>query len=116
MTPHIEAEKKDISKLVLMPGDPVRASYIAKNFLTDYKLVNGIRGMTAYTGYYKDVLVTIFPSGMGIPSMGIYSYELFKFYDVGSPWAKSMDSLRNWRKFSSFIDLSNIALPPQSSS
>ena len=82
MTPHIEAEKKDISKLVLMPGDPVRASYIAKNFLTDYKLVNGIRGMTAYTGYYKDVLVTIFPSGMGIPSMGIYSYELFKFYDV----------------------------------
>ena len=65
-----------------MPGDPVRASYIAKNFLTDYKLVNSIRGMTAYTGYYKDVLVTIFPSGMGIPSMGIYSYELFKFYDV----------------------------------
>lgn len=82
MTPHIESNKEDISKLVLMPGDPLRAKYIAENFLTDYHLVNTVRGMTAYTGYYKDVLVTIFPSGMGIPSMGIYSYELFKFYDV----------------------------------
>ena len=84
MTPHIESNKEDISKLVLMPGDPLRAKYIAENFLTDYHLVNTVRGMTAYTGYYKDVLVTIFPSGMGIPSMGIYSYELFKFYDVES--------------------------------
>lgn len=82
MTPHIESNKEDISKLVLMPGDPLRAKYIAENFLTDYRLVNTVRGMTAYTGYYKDKRITIFPSGMGIPSMGIYSYELFKFYDV----------------------------------
>lgn len=82
MTPHIEAVEKDIAKLVLMPGDPIRAKYIADNFLTNSKLVNNVRGMTAYTGYYGDTLVTVFPSGMGIPSMGIYSYELFKFYDV----------------------------------
>ena len=81
-TVHIESNKGDIAKVVLMPGDPKRSEYIAKKFLKDYKLVNGVRGMTAYTGYYKDKLVTIFPSGMGIPSMGIYSYELFKEYDV----------------------------------
>ena len=65
-----------------MPGDPKRSEYIAKKFLKDYRLVNSVRGMTAYTGYYKDRLVTIFPSGMGNPSMGIYSYELFKEYEV----------------------------------
>ncbi len=81
-TVHIESKKEDIAKVVLMPGDPKRSEYIAKNFLKDYKLVNNVRGMTAYTGYYKDRLVTIFPSGMGCPSMGIYSYELFKDYDV----------------------------------
>ncbi len=81
-TVHIESKKEDIAKVVLMPGDPKRSEYIAKNFLKDYKLVNSVRGMTAYTGYYKDRLVTIFPSGMGCPSMGIYSYELFKEYDV----------------------------------
>lgn len=81
-TVHIEALEKDIAKIVLMPGDPKRALYIAKNYLKDYKLVNSVRGMTAYTGYYDDKLVTIFPSGMGNPSMGIYSYELFKYYDV----------------------------------
>lgn len=81
-TVHIESKKEDIAKVVLMPGDPKRSEYIAKNFLKDYKLVNSVRGMTAYTGYYKDRLVTIFPSGMGCPSMGIYSYELFKDYDV----------------------------------
>ncbi len=82
MTPHIEAKKEDIAKTVLMPGDPKRAKFIAENFLDNYKLVNSVRGMTAYTGEYKGKKVTIFPSGMGIPSMGIYSYELFKFYDV----------------------------------
>ena len=82
MTVHIESEKEDIAKIVLMPGDPKRSEYAAKTFLKDYKLVNTVRGMTAYTGYYKDTLVTIFPSGMGIPSMGIYSYELFKDYGV----------------------------------
>ena len=82
MTVHIESKKEDIAKIVLMPGDPKRSEYAAKTFLKDYRLVNTVRGMTAYTGYYKDRLVTIFPSGMGIPSMGIYSYELFKDYDV----------------------------------
>ena len=81
-TVHIESKRDEIAKVVLMPGDPKRSEYIAKNFLKDYKLVNSVRGMTAYTGYYKDRLVTIFPSGMGCPSMGIYSYELFKEYDV----------------------------------
>lgn len=81
-TVHIESNKEDIADVVLMPGDPKRSEYIAKNFLKDYKLVNFVRGMTAYTGYYKDRLVTVFPSGMGNPSMGIYSYELFKEYGV----------------------------------
>lgn len=81
-TVHIEAKKEDIAKIVLMPGDPKRAEYIAKKYLKDAKVVNLIRKMSAYTGYYNDKLVTVFPSGMGIPSMGIYSYELFKEYDV----------------------------------
>ena len=81
-TVHIESNRGDISDVVLMPGDPKRSEYIAKNFLKDYKLINSVRGMTAYTGYYKDRLVTVFPSGMGIPSMGIYSYELYKEYGV----------------------------------
>ena len=82
MTVHIESNKEDISKNILMPGDPKRCEYIAKNYLQDYKSVNNVRGMTAYTGYYKGKRITIFPSGMGIPSMGIYSYELYKYYDV----------------------------------
>lgn len=81
-TPHIEAKKEEIAKIVLMPGDPKRCEFIAKTYLTSYKLINDVRGETAYTGYYKDKLVTIFPSGMGIASMGIYSYELFNEYDV----------------------------------
>ena len=81
-TPHIESKLDDIAKIVLMPGDPKRAEYIAKNYLTDIKLVNEVRGMTAYTGYYENKRITIFPSGMGIPSMSIYSHELFNFYDV----------------------------------
>ncbi len=81
-TVHIESKKEDIAKTILMPGDPKRAEYIAKNFLTNAKLVNLVRGITAYTGYYKGKMVTVFPSGMGNPSIGIYSYELFNFYDV----------------------------------
>ena len=65
-----------------MPGDPKRAEYIAKNYLEDYKLVNEVRGMLAFTGKYKGKKVTVMASGMGMPSMGIYSYELFKEYDV----------------------------------
>ena len=81
-TVHIESKKEDIANTVLMPGDPKRAEYIARNYLENAKLVNLVRGITAYTGYYKGKKVTVFPSGMGNPSIGIYSYELFKFYDV----------------------------------
>ena len=81
-TVHIEAQKGDIAPRVLMPGDPNRAHYIASKFLTDVKLVNKVRGELAFTGNYKGVSVTIFSSGMGIASMGIYSYELFNDYDV----------------------------------
>ena len=81
-TPHNEANKGDIAKTVIMPGDPLRAKYIAENFLSDYRLVNQVRGMYAYTGKYKEKEITVMASGMGMPSMGIYSYELFKFYDV----------------------------------
>lgn len=82
MTAHIESKKGDIAKTVIMPGDPLRAKYIADNFLTDVKEVNDVRGMLAFTGKYKEKEVTIFASGMGMPSMGIYAYELYKFYDV----------------------------------
>lgn len=82
MTIHCNAQKEDIEKNVLMPGDPLRAKYIAENFLTDVKLVNTVRNMLAYTGNYKDKKITVFSSGMGMPSMGIYCYELYKFYDV----------------------------------
>ena len=81
-TAHINANKEDIAKTVLMPGDPLRAKYIADNFLVDVKIVNTVRNMYAYTGYYNNKLVTVFPSGMGIPSIGIYAYELYKFYNV----------------------------------
>ncbi len=81
-TPHIECEKGMISKMVIMPGDPLRSKFIAEHFLTDVKMVNKIRNCLAYTGKYKGKEVTIFSSGMGIPSMGIYAYELYKFYDV----------------------------------
>lgn len=82
MTVHNEANKGDFAKTVLMPGDPLRAKMIAERYLEDYKLVNTIRGMYAYTGFYKGVKVSVMASGMGIPSIGIYSYELYKFYDV----------------------------------
>lgn len=81
-TPHNEANLGDISKTVIMPGDPLRAKYIAEKFLNDYRLVNQVRGIYAYTGNYKGKEITVMASGMGMPSMGIYSYELFKFYDV----------------------------------
>ena len=81
-TVHIEAQKEDIAPRVLMPGDPNRVYYIAKKYLKDAKLVNKLRGELAFTGTYKDVPVTVFSSGMGIGSMGIYSYELFNDYDV----------------------------------
>ncbi len=81
-TPHINATPEDFAKTVLMPGDPLRAEYIAKNFLTDAKLVNNVRGIQGYTGYYKGVRVSVMASGMGIPSIGIYSYELYNVFGV----------------------------------
>ncbi len=82
MTPHLEFNKEDVSNIVLMPGDPLRAKYIADNYLTNSKEINDVRNMLGYTGYYKDKKITVIGSGMGNPSMGIYSYELYKFYDV----------------------------------
>ena len=82
MAIHNEAKKGEIAKTVLMPGDPMRAKYIAENFLEDYRLVNTVRGMYAFTGKYKDKEITVMASGMGMPSIGIYSYELYKLYDV----------------------------------
>lgn len=82
-TPHIEVKDPSlIAKTVLMPGDPLRAKFIAENFLTDVKQINGVRNMFGYTGLYKGKPITVFGSGMGQPSIGIYSYELFKFYGV----------------------------------
>ncbi len=83
-TPHITAKKGDFAKTVLMPGDPLRAKFIAETYLDDAVLVNNVRGINGYTGYYKGKRVSVMASGMGQPSMGIYSYELFKFYDVES--------------------------------
>jgi len=81
-TPHIEALEGDIAKIVIMPGDPKRCEYIAQTYLKGAHLINKLRSATAYTGYYKNTRVTVFPSGMGIPSMGIYSHELFNVYNV----------------------------------
>ena len=81
-TPHNEANLGDIAKTVIMPGDPLRAKYIADNFLEDAKLVNKVRNIFAYTGKYNGKEITVMASGMGMPSMGIYCYELYKFYGV----------------------------------
>ncbi len=81
-TPHITAEYGDFAETVLMPGDPLRAKFIAENFLTDARLVNNVRGINGYTGYYNGKRVSVMASGMGQPSIGIYSYELFNFYGV----------------------------------
>lgn len=81
-TPHNRAEKGDFAKTVLMPGDPLRAKYIAETFLESPRLVNDVRNMLGFTGTYKGAPVSVMASGMGMPSIGIYSYELYKFYDV----------------------------------
>ena len=83
-TPHNQAEKGQFAKCVLMPGDPLRAKYVAEHFLEDAKLVNQVRNVLAYTGTYQGHPVSVMASGMGMPSIGIYSYELYKFYDVKS--------------------------------
>jgi purine-nucleoside phosphorylase len=81
-TPHIECQPGDFAKTVLMPGDPLRAKYIADNFLADVKQVNGVRGMLGYTGTYDGRRISVMGSGMGMPSIGIYSFELYSFYGV----------------------------------
>lgn len=81
-TPHIAAKPGDFARTVLMPGDPKRARFVAETFLEDRVLVNDVRGVQGYTGVYKGKRVSVMASGMGIPSIGIYSYELFNFYDV----------------------------------
>lgn len=81
-TAHNEAKKGDIAKIVLTSGDPKRCEYIASKYLKNCRLVNTVRGMTAYTGYYEDKEITVFPVGMGMASIGIYVYELFSYYDV----------------------------------
>lgn len=81
-TPHINANPADFAPTVLMPGDPLRAKFIAENFLDNAKLVNNVRGIQGYTGTYEGTRVSVMASGMGMPSMGIYSYELFNFFEV----------------------------------
>ena len=81
-TPHNSANPGDFAKTVLMPGDPLRAKFIADTFLDNARLVNNVRGIHGYTGTYKDVPVSVMASGMGMPSIGIYSYELFTQYGV----------------------------------
>ncbi len=81
-TPHISAKQGDFAETVLMPGDPLRAEFIAKNYLENAVLVNNVRGVQGYTGYYKGKRVSVMASGMGQPSIGIYSYELYHFYNV----------------------------------
>lgn len=81
-TPHIEAKKGDFAKTVLMPGDPLRAKFIAETYLKKIRVVNSVRGMSGFTGEYKGKEVSVMASGMGMPSMGIYSYELFHGYEV----------------------------------
>ncbi len=81
-TPHISAKEGDFAKTVLMPGDPLRSKFIAETFLENPVLVNNVRGVQGYTGTYKGTKVSVMASGMGIPAIGIYSYELFSFYGV----------------------------------
>ncbi len=81
-TPHINAAPDDFAKTVLMPGDPLRAKFIAENFLESVRQVNSVRNMLGFTGFYKGVPVSVMGSGMGMPSIGIYSYELYNFFGV----------------------------------
>lgn len=107
-TPHNEAKQEDIANIVIMPGDPLRAKYIAEKFLESYILVNSVRGMYAYTGTYKGKRITIMASGMGMPSMGIYCYELYKFYNV-----KTIIRIGSCGSYSQDLQLFDIVLAEQ---
>lgn len=108
-TPHIKCNKEDVSDFVLMPGDPLRAKYIAETYLNDYKLINSVRNMLGYTGFYKNRKVTVFSSGMGMPSMGIYCYELYKFFNV-----KYIVRIGTAGSFNDNIDILDIVLSTSS--
>lgn len=105
MTPHMNAEKENISDIVIMPGDPLRVKYIAENFLTDIMLVNNVRLALAYTGYYEGRKVTVMSSGMGMPSIAIYATELFNEYGV-----KKIIRLGSCGSYSKEIKLRDILL------
>lgn len=81
-TPHNQAKKGDFASTVIMPGDPKRAKFIAQNYLQDAKLVNDVRGVQGYTGFFKGKRVSVMASGMGMPSIAIYAHELYEYYDV----------------------------------
>ena len=81
-TPHISADISEIADVVIMPGDPLRAKYIAENFLKNVRCFNSVRNMLGFTGEYNGKVLSVMGSGMGMPSIGIYSYELFNFYNV----------------------------------
>lgn len=105
MAIHIESKKEDIADVVIMCGDPLRAKYISENYLDEYKMVNSVRNMLGFTGYYKGKRITIFSHGMGIPSIGIYAYELFEFYDV-----KKIIRIGTCGSLQSSVDLRDVIL------
>ena len=105
MAIHNEAKIGEIAENVLMPGDPLRAKYIAENFLEDYKLVNTVRNVFAFTGKYKGKEVTVMASGMGMPSIGIYSYELYKEYNV-----KNIVRIGSCGAYTEELDLMDVVL------
>lgn len=109
MSIHCNAKDGDIAKTVLMPGDPLRAKYIAENFLENARLVNTVRNMLAYTGTYKGKEITVFSSGMGMPSMGIYCYELYKFYGV-----ENIVRIGSCGAYSNDLNLSDVVLVDKS--
>ena len=111
MTPHIEANPGDYAETVLMPGDPLRAAYIAKNFLEDYKQVNSIRNCLGFTGYYKGHRVSVQASGMGQPSLGIYATELFDVYGV-----KQIIRIGTCGSFQKEISIGDLIVPLSASS
>lgn len=105
MAIHIESKKEDIADVVVMCGDPLRAKFISENYLDEYKMVNSVRNMLGFTGYYKGKRITVFSHGMGIPSIGIYAYELYKFYDV-----KKIIRLGTCGSLKSSVDIKDVIL------
>lgn len=105
MAIHIESKKEDIADVVIMCGDPLRAKFISENYLDEYKMVNSVRNMLGFTGYYKGKRITVFSHGMGIPSIGIYAYELYQFYDV-----KKIIRLGTCGSLKSSVDIKDVIL------